>query len=523
MPSNPPHAHRSPRCAAWLIVASLIVGAASAQADAVPLAEAWATLPPTAVWRHFHELTQIPRPSHHEERATAFVADVGRRLGLETIVDATGNVILRKPATEGMEARPGVVLQAHLDMVPQKTPASIHDFLTDPIRALVADGWVHADGTTLGADDGIGVAIILALMEAGDLVHGPLEALLTVREEDGPMGIASLAPDALNGRIYINLDNETEGQFIVSSAGGVSLDAEATYEEVAPPPGMTALRVSVDGLRGGHSGVDVHRGRGNAHRLMVGLLWDAAASFDLRLAELVGGDTRNAIPRSATAVVALPADQLPAFVAFVEGFGAAASAELAATDPALAVTATAADLPPRVMAVEAQRALLGAVMAAPQGVLEMSRDVPGLVQTSSNLGVLRIGGGRFIGGALVRSALDPERDAVARRTAETFREAGAAVAVDGAYASWPPAPASPVRALMTQVYTDLFGAPPTIAAVHAGLEASVAGTKFPGMDMISVGPTIQNAHSPEERLEVASVAKVVELLTATLSRIEARP
>lgn len=509
------------RGAAGLIVASLIVAAASAQADAVPLAEAWATLQPTAVWRHFHDLTQIPRPSHHEERATAFVADFGRRLGLETVVDATGNVIVRKPATAGMEARPGVVLQAHLDMVPQKTPESAHDFLADPIRALVADGWVHADGTTLGADDGIGVAIILALLEADDVAHGPLEALFTVSEEDGPMGIGALAPDALRGRIYLNLDNETEGQYVVSSAGGVAVDAQATYPEVATPPGMAALAVRIDGLRGGHSGVDIHWGRGNAHALMARLLLDAAASFDLRLAELVGGDTRNAIPRSATAIVAVPAQQLEAFSAYLADFGAALAAELADTDPDVTLTATATDLPTRVMAAEAQHALLDAVHAAPQGVLAMSRDVPGLVQTSSNLGVLRIGGGRFAGGALVRSALDAERDAVARRTAETFERAGANASVAGAYASWPPAPASPVLTLMTQVYTDLFGVPPTIAAVHAGLEASVAGSKFPGMDMISVGPTIENAHSPDERLEVAGVAKVYDLLIATLGRIGA--
>jgi dipeptidase D len=510
------------RRSAWLIVASLIA-AASAQADAVPLAEAWTTLQPTSVWRHFLDLTQVPRPSHHEERATAFVAEFGRRLGLETIVDATGNVILRVPATAGMEARPVVVLQAHLDMVPQKTPESGHDFLSDPIRAYVTDGWVYADGTTLGADDGIGVAIILALLEADDVAHGPLEALFTVSEEDGPMGIGALAPDALRGRIYLNLDNETEGQYIVSSAGGVAVDAQATYPEVATPPGMAALAVRIDGLRGGHSGVDIHLGRGNAHALMVRLLLDASASFDLRLADLVGGDTRNAIPRSATAVVALPAQQQESFSAYLADAGAALAAELAASDPDVALTATAAELPSRVMATGAQQTLLGAVHAAPQGVLAMSRDVPGLVQTSSNLGVLRIGGGRFTGGALVRSALDAERDAVARQTAETFARAGAEVTVAGAYASWPPAPASPVLTLMTQVYTDLFGVPPTIAAVHAGLEASVAGSKFPGMDMISLGPTIENAHSPDERLEVAGVAKVYDLLVATLGRIGASP
>jgi len=511
-----------PRRAAWIAVALLIAGAASAQGNAVLLAETWATLEPPAVWRHFHELTQVPRPSHHEERATAFVADFGRNLGLETVVDATGNVILRKPATPGMAARPGVVLQAHLDMVPQRAPGSTHDFLTDPIRAYVDDGWVRADGTTLGADDGIGVAIILALLEAEDVAHGPLEALFTVCEEDGPMGIDALAPDALRGRIYINLDNETEGQFLISSAGGVAVDAQATYGEVATPPATIAFRVTIDGLRGGHSGVDVHRGRGNAHQLMARLLTDAAGSFDLRLAELTGGDVRNAIPRSATAFVTVAKQQAEAFGAFVDGFLATVAAELASTDPSVAVTVEAVDRPPAVMAVAAQQALIGALHAAPQGVLRMSEAVPGMVQTSSNLGVLRLGGGRFAGGALVRSALDAERDVAAQQLADVFARAGAAVTISGAYPSWPPAPDSPLVALMTRTYTDLFGEAPSIAAVHAGLETSTAGATFPGMDMISVGPTIQNAHSPDERLEVASVAKVFDLLVATLRQIEPR-
>jgi dipeptidase D len=521
-PSQRAHDPHPLRGAPRIVATLLIAGAAAAQGGPVPLAEAWPTLEPPAVWRHFHDLTQVPRPSHHEERATALVAEFGRRLGLETLVDATGNVVLRKSATPGMEARAVVVLQAHLDMVPQKTPGSTHDFLTDPIRAFVADGWVSADGTTLGADDGIGVAIILALLESDDVAHGPLEALFTVSEEDGPMGIEALAPDALRGRIYINLDHEAEGQFLISSAGGVAVDAQDTYEEVATPPGTVTLRVTIDGLRGGHSGVDIHLGRGHAHQLMARLLTDAAASLDLRLAELIGGDVRNAIPRSATAVVTVPEHQAEAFGAFVDGFRATVAAALASADPAVAVTLEAVARPPAVVAAAAQRALIGALHAAPQGVLHMSRDVPGMVQTSSNLGVLRIGGGRFVALSLVRSALDAERDGEARRLAEVFERTGAVVTIYGAYPSWPPASDSPLLALMTRAYADLFGATPTIVAIHAGLETSTAGATFPGMDMISVGPTIQDAHSPDERLEVASVAKVFDLLVATLRQIEPR-
>jgi dipeptidase D len=528
-PRSPIHARapRAPglgaataRLAAWLVAALLVTGGATAQTGSVPLAEALATLQPPAVWRHFHDLTQVPRPSHHEERATAFVADFGRSLGLETLVDGAGNVIIRKPATTGMEGLPGVVLQAHLDMVPQKTPESAHDFAIDPVRAFVEDGWVRADGTTLGADDGIGVAIIMALLEADDLAHGPLEALFTVNEEDGQMGINALAADALRGRLYINLDNEVEGQFIISSAGGVYVDAQAIYDEVATPPGMTALRVSVEGLLGGHSGIDIDKGRGNAHQLMARLLVDAAELFDLRLAELAGGDQRNAIPRRTTALVALPADQAEAFGAFVSDFGMAVADELATSDPAVAVTAAPADLPPRVMEAAAQRALIGAVHAAPQGVFRMSEEVQGLVQSSGNLGVLGITSGHFTGSALVRGALDAERDAEAERLAEVFEQAGATVTFGDSYPSWPPNPDSPLLALMTRVYTDLFGVAPTVTAVHAGLETSVAGAKYPGMDMISVGSTIENVHSPDERLEVASVPKVYDLLVATLRQLE---
>jgi dipeptidase D len=512
---------RAGPAAAILLVASLLMtGTASAQMDRVTLAEALATLQPTSVWRHFHDLTQVPRPSHHEAQATAFVADFGRGLGLDTITDAAGNVIIRKPASPGMERNPGVVLQAHLDMVPQKTAESNHDFATEPLHAFVEGGWVRADGTTLGADDGIGVAIIMAILEADDVVHGPVEALFTVNEEDGQTGIQALALDVPRGRLYINLDNEVEGQFIISSAGGVNVDARTTYEEVATPPGMTGFRVTVDGLQGGHSGVDIDRGRGNGHQLMARLLVDAADSFDLHLAELQGGDQRNAIPRRTTVWIALPADQAEAFAAFVREFAALAADALATTDPGVAVTATPADPPPRVMESQAQRALMGAVAAAPQGVFRLSEEVAGLVQSSGNVGVLLIGRGQFTASALVRSALDDDRDAEAERLVRVFEQAGATVALGDAYPSWPPNRDSPLLALMTQVYTDLFGVAPEVTAIHAGLETSVAGAKYPGMDMISVGPTIQDVHSPDERLHVASVAKVYDLLVATLQQIE---
>ncbi|MEI7902785.1 MAG: beta-Ala-His dipeptidase [bacterium] len=486
----------------------------------VPLVDARTAMQPPSVWQNFYDLTQVPRPSHHEEQATAFMADFGRKLGLETVVEDAGNVIIHKPATKGMESRPGVVLQAHMDMVPQKTAASTHNFLTDPIHAYVEDGWVHADGTTLGADDGIGVAIIMALLQADDVAHGPLEALFTVNEEDGFTGINALAPDALHGKFFINVDNEVEGQFLISSAGAVYEEVQATYDQEATPAGMSGLQITVDGLRGGHSGVDIDKGRGSAHQLMARLLWNAPAEFDLRLASLVGGNQRNAIPRTTIAIVALPANQADAFGKYVDDFGATVAHELAATEPKLVVTATPTGLPSKVMAAVAQRALIGAVYAAPQGVFRMSDAVPGLVETSGNIGILTIGDGQFAASVYVRSALDSARDDEAQRFVSVFELAGATVTLGGAYSSWPPNPDSALLALMQQAYTELFGVAPAVVAIHAGLETSVAGVKYPGLDMISIGPTILDVHSPDERLEVAGVPKVYDLLVAVLRQIK---
>ncbi len=486
----------------------------------VPLADSHVAMQPASVWKNFQDLTQIPRPSHHEERASAFVADFGRKLGLETIVDSVGNVIIRKPATKGMDLRPGVILQAHLDMVPQKTSTSTHNFETDPINAFVENGWVGADGTTLGVDDGIGVAIIMAILQANDVAHGPIEALFTINEEDGLVGINALSPAVLHGKTLINVDNEIEGQFLISSAGGVYVEARQTYTEVATPASMTGLRITIDGLLGGHSGIDINKGRGSAHQLMARLLVNAPSTFNVRLAKLTGGDMKNAIPRTTTVLVALPADQVTKFTVYVKNFATTAASELATTDPGLTVACTSVPVPDYVMEASAQQALIGAVYAAPQGKHSMSADVKDLVETSGNLGILIIDKGQFSASVLVRSAIDSERDAEAQLFATLFEQAGATVTLNGAYSSWPPNPNSPIKALMQQVYTNLYGVAPKVAAIHAGLETSVAGVKYPGMDMISIGPTIQNVHSPDERLEVASVRKVYDLLVATLGQIK---
>ena len=396
---------------AALLTTSLLIGCASDQTQSkevigrVPLADAVATLPAPAIWQNFQNITQVPRPSHHEGKATAFVADFGHRLGLQTVIDAVGNVIIRKPATTGMENSKGVVLQAHLDMVPQKTSASTHNFETDPINAYIEDGWVHADGTTLGADDGIGVALIMTILQAENVAHGPLEVLFTVNEEDGFTGINALATDALNGRIFINVDNEVEGQFLISSAGAVYVETSETYSEVSTPGGMTGLQVAIDGLLGGHSGVDINKGRASAHQLMARLLTNAPPSLGVRLASLAGGNMRNAIPRTTTIVVALPADQGAAFSLYANDFKATVAKELGAADPSLTVTVTPISLPAKVMNAATQNTLIAAVYAAPQGVFRMSADVPGLVETSGNIGILTINSGQFAASVYVRSAL----------------------------------------------------------------------------------------------------------------------
>ncbi len=500
--------------------AAPVTAATHATGERIPLADALGTLAPAAFWQHFYDLTQVPRPSHHEEQATAFVKAFGESLGLETIVDDVGNVIIRKPASSSLEDRPGVILQAHLDMVPQKSADSTHDFLTDPIDAYVEDGWVHADRTTLGADDGSGVALIMTILEDDSLVHPPLEALFTTNEEDGFGGVNGLAPAVLQGHYYINIDNEVEGQFLISSAGGVYMDIAAAYDQEATPGGMTGVEVTLDGLRGGHSGADIDKGRGSAHQLMARLLWNAPVEFGVRLASLTGGAQANAIPRTTSAIVAVPEAQVDTFTTYAAEFAATIQHELAATEPNLTVTVAPTELPAQVMAPDAQSALIGAIYGAPQGVIRMSDAVPGLVETSGNIGALNIADGALNATIYVRSAVDSARDDAAARFASVFALGGATVTMHDAYSSWPPNPNSALLATMQQVYAELFNAEPVVAAIHAGLETSVAGVKYPGLDMISIGPTLLDVHSPDERMEIAPVQKVYDLLIATLAALK---
>jgi dipeptidase D len=485
----------------------------------IPLNDALANLTPESVFEHFHQLTQIPRPSHHEAEVSAFVAEFGRGLDLETEVDEVGNVIIRKPATARMDDRQGVVLQAHMDMVPVKTAESDHNFETDPIDAYVEEGWIRADGTTLGADNGIGVAMIMAALEAGDVAHGPLEGLFTVNEEDGFTGAGAVQPGVLKGSLLINVDSEEEGIFTIGCAGGVDVDATLSYAEDPTPAGMAGVRLSIGGLQGGHSGIDIDKGRGNAIKLLARLLNDLADGVQLRLATMTGGDRYNAIPREATADIALPETQLAVLQERVKALAATVQAELVVAEPEMRIEATPVELPAAVMEANAQRRLIDALNGCPNGVIRMSDSVPGLVETSTNLGTVVLGDGEMQAGLLVRSSIDSARDAVRDSVASVFALAEAETSFHDEYSGWTPNPDSPLLTLMRGTYRDVFGTEAQVAAVHAGLETSKFAETYPDMDMISLGPTIQYVHSPDEQLDVASVGKTWTLLLAALERI----
>lgn len=509
-------------CPGLLALAAATELAASAPAPVptepmLPLADVVATLQPPSVWQDFYQITQIPRPSHHEEKIRAFLVQFGQELGLQTVVDDVGNVILRKPAAAGMEQRTRVTLQAHMDMVPEKTQSSAHDFLTDPIAAYVQGDWVVTDGTTLGADNGIGIAIAMGVLRA-DTPLGPLEALFTVNEEDGMDGAAGLQPGELQGEVLINLDSETMGELTIGSAGTEFADVDATYAEVDVPGGTIALRVKLHGLQGGHSGMDIDKGRAHATKLLVRLLL-ASTDRDLRVASLAGGSAHNAIPREAAAVVVVPDDQAAAFLADVAAFEVAVRGEFAGVEPDLTIEAVPADMPARVMQDTAQATILGALADTPQGVARMSDAVPGLVQTSTNMGIVEAADGHLVMTSYLRSSVDDELDDIGQKLAAVWSDAGFEVVLSGRQPGWQPDLASPILLLMQDVYVETYGQAPVVAATHAGLECGTIRATYPGMDAISIGPTIEGVHTPDERLRIDTVEQLYDLVVETLQRV----
>ncbi|MGE4533807.1 aminoacyl-histidine dipeptidase [Halomonas sp.] len=480
-------------------------------------------LAPQPLWRHFRTLCETPRPSGHEAALAARLEAWADARGLAHERDAFGNLLIRKPATPGCEGAPGVIFQSHLDMVPQANSGHPHDFTRDPIQTRLGDdGWLRASGTTLGADNGLGVAAALAILEADDLEHGPLEALFTLEEESGMGGALNLAEGWLTGHYLLNLDSEDRGEVFIGCAGGTDVVVEAQLPTAAMADDEVALRLSLTGLRGGHSGIDIHKGLGNANRLLVRAL-RALERFDARLVGYQGGTLRNALPREAFAVLALPEEEREAATAEMAALEATLRAELAGVDDGLSLTLEATERPAdEPLNPQATHLLLAALHAAPCGVERMSQEVPGVVETSSNLGVVSLEKGRFQLGALVRSLRDSATRDLADRLRALFELIGARVRIENGYPGWTPQPGSELLTRFQRVHRERLGSDPAVKVIHAGLECGILGGKYPELEMISFGPLIRGAHSPDERVEVASVEEFWTLLRALVEDL-ARP
>lgn len=476
-------------------------------------------LEPAAVWHIFESITAIPRPSKREEKIARWVVEFARGRGLECETDGAGNVLVRKPATAGMEHRPGVVLQSHMDMVCEKNAGVEFDFGRDPIRVMVTpDGWVKADGTTLGADCGIGMAAALAVLAADDVAHPAVEALFTVDEETGLTGAFALPEGWLKGEMLINLDSEDEGEIFIGCAGGVDTVATFRMERVAVPAGYRFYRLSVGGLIGGHSGDDIHRGRANAVRLAARWLARLKQAVPLALASFEGGNLRNAIPREAEAVFGVPERSAAVAEGLFAGFAADIAREYAYTDNGISLSLEPAAQPAAVMARGV--VLVDALNGVPNGVQAMSGAMPGLVETSTNLASVKPGDGdAVVVTSSQRSSFDSAKRAVAASVRSVCELAGAEVAHSDGYPGWNPDPSSPLLQVAVRKYAELFGMEPKVRSIHAGLECGLFLEKYPGLDMISIGPTIRNVHSPDERLEISTVDRFWRHLTAILAAL----
>ncbi len=477
-----------------------------------------AALAPAALWSAFADLCAIPHPSRHEAAVIAFLKGRADAKGLSAEIDAKGNLIVRKPATPGRETRPGVVLQAHVDMVPQANAGTPHDFAVDPIRPRVDGAWVAATGTTLGADNGIGAAAMLALMEDAEIAHGPLEFLFTVEEEIGLNGARAVAPGVLKGDILLNLDSEDDTRITIGCAGGRDVVVALPLARAAAAD-MTFLDVSVKGLKGGHSGLDIHLGHGNAIRILARVLRAAReAAPSLRIARIAGGSARNAIPREAQAVIAVAKAEEAAARTAVATRLTEIRAELAHADPGLAIeVATAAAEP--AFAADASAALLRAINACPDGIGRLSDTLPGTPETSSNVGVIATTETGVQVTCMVRSSVDSARDALCARIEDAFGLAGGSATLGAPYPGWQPNPDAKILGLLSEIHAKRRGAAPEISTIHAGLECAILGAAYPHWEMASIGPVIRNPHSPDERVEIASVGHFWALLTETLSAV----
>lgn len=474
-------------------------------------------LEPRNLWGHFYSLTQIPRPSGHLEKIQAYLLDFAKQNGIEAFKDPAGNIVMRVPATPGMENRKGVILQGHMDMVPQKTPDSQHNFETDPIETYIDGTWVKARNTTLGSDDGIGVATIMAVMTDKNLKHGPIEGLITRDEETGMYGANALPAGELNGDILLNLDSETWGKFVIGSAGGIDITAEIEYREEPAPANLQAVSVTLKGLRGGHSGLEINEGRANANKLMVRFVREAIAHCGARLAGWNGGNMRNAIPFKAT--VTLLAPNTAKIASLAEKWRKEFADEFDGIESNIEMVVEPAEKPATITPQEIQDNLVDAIYACHDGVVRMIPRFPEVVETSSNLAIINIGSGKASFQILARSSKESMKQYVATSLESCFNMAGMKVTFSGSYGGWDPNSDSEILALLKREYKDMFGKDALVQVDHAGLECSVILGKYPNLDVVSLGPTLRSPHTTSERCDIPSVGEFYKFIVKTLEDI----
>ena len=477
------------------------------------------SLSPPSLWKNFDNLNAVPRASKKEKQVIAFAKNFGESLGLETMVDEVGNVIIKKPASPGMENRTTIVMQSHLDMVHQKNADTDFDFGTEGIKMLIEDDWVRADGTTLGADNGIGVATIMAILESKDIEHPPIEALFTIDEETGMTGAMGLKGGLLDGKIMLNLDTEDDHELTIGCAGGIDVTAKGNYFLKSYTTPQKGWKISIKGLTGGHSGMDIHKGRGNANKLMNRFLMAASKELKIRINSIEGGGLRNAIPRESFAIIVVSEKSETELQVLAAKYAKIFKNEYQITDPDFQLTVEPTHKVGTVLKRLFQGKLLRSIYACPNGIYRMSPDIKDLVQTSNNLARVLVKDGKYEILCLTRSSVDSEKMDEAQAIASTFELMGAKVSHSGSYPGWEPKSGSTIVKLMTEIYKEMFEGDPHVNACHAGLECGILGKNYPDMEMISFGPNIRGAHSPDEKVQISSVQKFWKYLLETLKRI----
>ncbi len=465
------------------------------------------SLEPEIVWKYFNEILQIPRPSKKEGKIVNYLLDFGKEHKLETLQDDVGNVLIRKNASQGMEDRPWVVMQSHIDMVCEKNSDKSHDFENDPIDAFVDGGWVTANGTTLGADDGIGVAAQLAILASDDIQHGPIECLFTIDEETGLTGAFGLQPGFLRGNILLNLDSEDDGQIFIGCAGGKDSQAWLPFDKVGVTEGFSTLKINVAGLKGGHSGDDINKNRGNANKILNRFLWENLDELEIQINDFKGGNLRNAIAREAYAIIMVPREKTELLKHKLVDFENDIKSEFHISEPNLTVSISETEEAAFVIDDESAREFLNAVYACPHGVIAMSQDIDDFVETSTNLASIKFLEDEILITTSQRSSIESAKNDICNMVESVFKLAGGKVGQSDGYPGWKPNPDSRIVAQTAEAYERLFGNKPEVLAIHAGLECGLIGHKYPKMDMTSFGPTIRGAHSPDEKIEIKSVRK----------------